>query len=139
MTSGDKACDFCGRTESHVVLLIEKPGNTICNNCVNDFVEQLQRPSVRQEMEEHSECAFCSFLNDELTTETSDLDRLLDLNERNPEMAFNMIMGAYRGGSEPESSGQTARRTVKGPKCSICSDCLMICKEIISEHTIGRG
>jgi len=97
----DQYCSFCGKHKDDVQVLIEKPGMFICNECVGQFNQLLTQPGKWEPTELYRDCSFCSFM------------------QNVPEV---WMFGA------PSNKGT---KLIRGPKFSICDDCLEVCNEIV--------
>jgi ATP-dependent protease Clp ATPase subunit len=134
-TTGE-SCSFCGKSQGPSVVLIEKPGAVICNQCVYQFIEQLQDTNCGDQTERHKDCSFCSFMKDLLSPH----DLVEQLKGWEP---FNSISKDYEQDlvkcladyKEKRERSEAGRRLIRGATCSICDECVELCSEILSEQS----
>lgn len=98
-------CSFCNKNQKTIKFLIEKPGVSICNECVSFYNELLLKPAQGETTKLFEECSFCSFMK---TMSSEDL-----------------------AGTTPPKKGM---RLIRNGQFCICDECLDVCQEIAFDH-----
>jgi ATP-dependent protease Clp ATPase subunit len=98
-------CSFCDKTRDLIGFLIEKPGVSICNECVTRFNELLKNSQYGEKTQLYEQCSFCFFM------------------KTMPALSL--------AGTTPPKKGE---RLVRHMQFCICDECLDVCQEIAEEH-----